>query len=120
MASVRIAQIGQISVNRPVFEVMVDSNRYAMAADGNGRVGFINRKSLRNFGLYSSLANMFKDAPEYDFQRALQLTSSENDCILDGRFVVRGLSSGPSLVADYSYANGWQNAAPQVAQVFEA
>lgn len=117
MPNVRVAQIGQTGLNRPIFEVVHETRRYVMTGDETGRVRLRTRQFLKSIGVFSSVANKFSDEPTPAFATELKFASDQSTT-LDDRFNVQSLGSGLKFVSDFTPDKGWTNLNPVFSRTF--
>ncbi|ADB36751.1 hypothetical protein [Spirosoma linguale] len=117
MPNARIAQIGQVAVNQPMYEVVAEGKRYALLVNPNGRAVMITPRTLLDLGVNSLVANRFESAPDYDIIKAISLDANRSTAF-DSRFPYVQLGTGYAFVSDYSPISGWKAIAPANSRSF--
>lgn len=116
--NVRVAQIGQLGINRPIWEVVgKDGKRYAFSCDKTGRVVFRNPAYLKAIGVYAVVADNFERQPTSDIKAFLNLDSN-NSCTRDDKFSAIQLGTGFAFVNAWNITVGWITGFPTLFTVY--
>ena len=111
MENVRVSQIGQVAVNRPLFEFRIGPKAYILGLDADNRLRFRNRKFLQAIGLFSCVACTFQDGPDADFTK-LFAVATDGSIAYQQRFSYARLGSSLAFVDDFRPESGWASATP--------
>ncbi|SFD67450.1 hypothetical protein [Spirosoma endophyticum] len=110
-ANVKVAQIGQTAVNRPIYEVQTPFAKSVFATNADGRYVFKNRAWLQSIGVNSMVVTDYVDTPSDDLSRMLSLDSQ--GMMPKGRaFPGVVLGSGLAFIADFKPYAGWKLLGP--------
>ena len=108
--NVRIAQIGQVAVNRPFYEVRMNGRKYAAFVNRANRVEFVRPKTLCEVGITSEYADTFEETLNAEIVQALNITGSTTD--FNRRFPRVTLGTGLAFVDDFLPYKGWAALVP--------
>ncbi|MVM34867.1 hypothetical protein GO755_32865 [Spirosoma sp. HMF4905] len=110
MQNVRIAQIGQVAVNRPFYEVFINGKRFAAVVNKSGKVEFVPPRFLKEIGIGSVYADTFRDSLDSEVITAMNISGTTT--VLDSRFAVVNYGTGLAFVADFLPYKGWSGLNP--------
>lgn len=108
--TVRITQIGQVAVNRPFYEILINGKRFAAVVNIYGRVEFVLPRFLKEIGISSVYADTFRQSLDAEVIQAMNI--SGNTTALDSRFAVVNYGTGLAFVADFLPYKGWSGLNP--------
>lgn len=109
MPNVRVTQIGQVAVNKPFFEVLVNDRRYVATVNTDNRIEFVSSAFLKSLGVNSLVYQQFYQ-PDSSMLR--MFNAQGNVTNLDQRFPYQNLGSGLAFIAAYSPIKGFSSIAP--------
>lgn len=112
MANVRIAQIGQVCVNQPFYEVFANGKRYVFAVNEKAQVELKTPRFLKDLGVFSSVANQFQQRPLPDVVNWLQLDSAYSTVFDQKKFPYKSSGTGFAFVSDWKIDIGWKDFGP--------
>jgi hypothetical protein len=112
MPNTRVAQIGQIAINQPIYEVLNKGKKYAFMVNKMGKLEMVTPTFLKQIGLYSVVADQFQAVADLDIKAALNLNSFNVSGFEVTRFPYTQLGSGLAFVSQFKLHSGWANFNP--------
>lgn len=110
MANVRIAQIGQVRANRPIYEIALNGRKYAAIVNYANQVEFAGPAVIRSLGISSVYADTLERSLTTEVVSALGFSGSQT--YYDGRFPYVSLGTGLAFVTDFLPYLGWKSLNP--------
>ncbi|MBN8823887.1 MULTISPECIES: hypothetical protein [unclassified Spirosoma] len=110
MANVRIAQIGQVRANRPIYEIALNGRKFAAIVNYANQVEFAGPAVIRSLGISSIYADTLERSLNAEIVSALGFTGSQT--FYDSRFPYQQIGTGLAYVTDFLPYLGWKSLNP--------
>lgn len=118
MQNVRIAQIGQVAVNRPFYEVLINGKRFAAIVNKLNKVEFVLPRVLKELGVSSVYTDTLRDSLDSEVISAMVISGTTT--VFDDRFPVVNYGTGLAFVADFLPYKGWSALNPTAYKTINA